>query len=98
MTASIGASRSLLRRTAVLVVSCAMIGPVFAQGVDKHVPARAKPPSKPLTAVSVLPPPAHTSPISRPKSTSHGIIFVGGKSALNPQPIQPGKPPVDPPK
>ena len=37
-------------------------------------------------------------PIEHASSTSnaHGIIFVGGKSALNPQPIPPGHP-GDPP-
>jgi len=71
---------------------------VLAQGVDKHVPARQKASKPPLTAVSVLPPQHAAVPINPPKSDAHGIIFVGGESALNPQPIPPGKPLVNPPK
>lgn len=57
MTSSFRPSLSLLRRTGVLAAACVLIGPVLAQDVDKHVPARAKALSKPpLTAVSVLPP------------------------------------------
>lgn len=50
-------------------------------------------------------PPVFTAVAPRPLvpgGTQHRIIFVGGKekfsgdSALNPQPIPPGRPPVDP--
>jgi hypothetical protein len=98
MIASIQESLSLLRRTGVLAAACVLIGPVLAQGVDKHVPARQKASKPPLTAVSVLPPPLHTTPISPAKSDPRKIIFVGGKPALNPQPIPPGYPAGNPPK
>src|SRR5689334_17909947 len=98
MTASIQKSLSLLRRTSVLAAACVLIGPVLAQGVDKHEPAGQKASKQPLTAVSVLPPPLHSAPISPAKSDPRGIIFVGGKSALNPQPIPPGDPAGKPSK
>ena len=98
MTTPIRRSRSPLRRTAVLVIACAVVGPVLAQGVGKPVPARQKASKPPLTAVAVLPAPQHATPISPAKSDPHKIIFVGGKSALNPQPIPPGDPAGDPPK
>ena len=98
MTTSTRRSPSLLRRAAVLAAACVVIGPVLAQGVDKHVPTRQRAPSKPTTAISVLPPPVHATPLSPSKSDTRGIIFVGGKSALNPQPIPPGRPVVDPQK
>jgi hypothetical protein len=90
MTASTQKSLSLLRRTGVLAAACILIGPVLAQGVDKRVPARQTASNPPRTAVSVLPP-LHTTPISPAKSDPRKIIFVGGKSALNPQPIPPGQ-------
>jgi hypothetical protein len=78
-------------------VACAVVGQALAQGVDKHVPARQKASKPPLTAVSVLP--QHAAlPISPPKSDPRKIIFVGGKSSLNPQPIPPGDPAGNPPK
>lgn len=98
MTSSIRKLLNQLGRTGVLVVACAAVAPVLAQGVDKHVPARQKASKPPLTAVSVLPPPHAAVPVSPRKSDGHGIIFVGGKSSLNPQPIPPGKPVVNPPK
>ena len=98
MTSSIRKSLNRPCRTGVLAVACAVVAPVLAQGVDKHVPARQKASKPPLTAVSVLPPQHAAVAVSPTKSDAHGIIFVGGKSSLNPQPIPPGKPVVNPPK
>jgi hypothetical protein len=101
MTHSIRKSLARLCRTGVLVVACAALGPVLAQGVDKHVPARQKASRPPLTAVSVLPAQHAAVPLNPPKSDPRKIIFVGGaggKSSLNPQPIPPGDPAGNPPK
>lgn len=80
----------------------------LAQGVDKHVPAREKAPSRPPVATTVAPLPAAIHPVQPHdvgKTTSsgetHGIIFVGGKAngdkaAINSQPVPPGHAPVVP--
>jgi hypothetical protein len=101
MTSSIRRALSRRCRTGVLLLACAVVGPVLAQGVDKHVPARQKAPKPPLTAVSVLTPQHAAVPINPSRSDPRKIIFVGGaggKSALNPQPIPPGDPAGNPPK
>jgi hypothetical protein len=58
-----------------------------------------------VTPVLKKKPPVYTAVTPKPLvpgGTPHRIIFVGGKnqssgdSALNPQPIPPGRPPIDP--
>jgi hypothetical protein len=58
-----------------------------------------------VTPVLKKKPPVYTAVVPKPLvpgGTPHRIIFAGGKtmsngdSALNPQPIPPGRPPVDP--
>ena len=77
---------------------------VLAQTPPKHVPAKA-PPAHPLvsqTASSAVlnstlraAPPRRPNVLTAPRPVVGGnekaIIFVGGKTALNPQPIPPGR-------
>lgn len=68
-----------------LYVALAFAQPGLAQERAKHVPAQAKQATHAPLANSVAP-----QRVLPHASNPHGIIFVGGHAALNPQPIPPG--------
>lgn len=85
------------------ILSLAAVCAVAALSMNAIAQVPVKP--RPGKAALTKKPPIVTAVAPKavvPGGTTHGIIFVGGKtkssgdSALNPQPIPPGRPPVDP--